>query len=163
MMADIKKVLSRLLEELDAEDKDELLDELKNRKITAAELVDAIKSLPPESRKEVRAALIEVEEEIEEEEEDSTTSKKKVRKSESDDVDEDDNDEEDGKKKTKARTRPGRKSGHAYDWWVDEDGKLVRLDIARVYSGPDEPDKVEMLPVDEDEDEDDEENEEDAA
>jgi hypothetical protein len=38
----------------------------------------------------------------------------------------------------KAKTRPGRKSGQAYTWTVDDDGKVQRLDIPHVYSGPDE-------------------------
>lgn len=42
------------------------------------------------------------------------------------------------------KTRPGRKSGMAYQWTVDEAGKVERLDMARVYSGPDEPDEVEL-------------------
>lgn len=41
-------------------------------------------------------------------------------------------------------TRPGRKSGDAYDWWVQDDGTVVKLDVARVYDGPDEPDEVEL-------------------
>ncbi len=44
----------------------------------------------------------------------------------------------------KAKTRPGRKNGQAYGWWVDDDGKVFRLDTARIYSGEDEPDEVEI-------------------
>lgn len=43
------------------------------------------------------------------------------------------------------RVRPGRKSGGAYDFDVDEStGKVVKLDVARIYSGEDEPDEVEI-------------------
>lgn len=42
------------------------------------------------------------------------------------------------------RTRPGRKSGAAYDWTLDDDGEVVRSDVAVVYSGEDEPDEVEL-------------------
>src|SRR5215469_12390152 len=36
-------------------------------------------------------------------------------------------------RKPKPRTRPGRKSGAAYDWWVDDEtGEIVKLDMARV-------------------------------
>ena len=46
------------------------------------------------------------------------------------------------------KTRPGRKSGSAYDWDVDDDGRVHKLDVARVYSGEDEADEVD-LPADE--------------
>lgn len=48
------------------------------------------------------------------------------------------------------RTRPGRKSGQAYDWDVDDGGNVRRLDFGKIYSGDDEPDEVE-LPDDDDE------------
>jgi len=41
-----------------------------------------------------------------------------------------------------ALTRPGRKSGAAYDWYVGEDGQVIQSDTAIVYSGPDEPESV---------------------
>lgn len=40
--------------------------------------------------------------------------------------------------------RPGRRSGMAYDWWVDDEGQVTKLDVARVYNGEDEPDEVEI-------------------
>lgn len=152
-MADIKTILSRLLKELDDEEKNELLDSLKNRKLTGDELVAAIKELPPESRAEVRAALAEVTEDLQDEEE-----KKKPKPKSEETGDEDDDEDDDAKPKSKARIRPGRKSGRAYGWWIDDDGEVVKLDIARVYSGPDEPDEVELFPRDENEDDDDEED-----
>lgn len=42
----------------------------------------------------------------------------------------------------KPKTRPGRKSGAAYDWYVGEDGQIIDSETAIVYSGPDEPDSV---------------------
>jgi hypothetical protein len=42
------------------------------------------------------------------------------------------------------RKRPGRRSGMAYDWWVDDDGRVTKLDVARVYTGEDEPEEVEL-------------------
>lgn len=42
------------------------------------------------------------------------------------------------------RTRPGRKSGAAYEWYVDDDGKVVKTDIAHIYNGPDEESEVEL-------------------
>lgn len=40
------------------------------------------------------------------------------------------------------KTRPGRKQGMAYSWWVDEDGKVYQLDTARVWNEPDEEEQV---------------------
>lgn len=47
---------------------------------------------------------------------------------------------------TERRTRPGRKKGMLYDWSVDDDGNVVELDIATLYSGDDEDDEVELPP-----------------
>lgn len=44
----------------------------------------------------------------------------------------------------KPRTRPGRKSGSVYDWDVDDQGQVVKLDTAKVYGGDDEPESVEL-------------------
>lgn len=79
----------------------------------------------------------------------------------SDDEDENDDDQEPpptkkkqpAKKKPAGRTRPGRKAGQAYDYDVDDDGRIVSLSVAQVYSGEDEPDEV-QLPDDDDGDED---------
>jgi hypothetical protein len=45
---------------------------------------------------------------------------------------------------TPRKTRPGRKSGEIYEYTVDEDGRVRRVDIPTVYSGADEPDEVEL-------------------
>ncbi len=42
------------------------------------------------------------------------------------------------------KTRPGRKSGAAYDWTINDDGEVEQLDVAQVYGGEDEPDRVEL-------------------
>lgn len=42
----------------------------------------------------------------------------------------------------KPKTRPGRKSGAAYDWYVGEDGQIIDSETAIIYSGPDEPESV---------------------
>jgi hypothetical protein len=55
-------------------------------------------------------------------------------------------------KPARTRTRPGRRSGNVYDWDVDEDGKVVRLDTAKVYSGDDEPERVEIPAADDPDD-----------
>ena len=52
--------------------------------------------------------------------------------------------DEDEDEKPAPKTRPGRKRGAAYDWDVDEDGEVRRLDVARIYDGDDEPDTVEL-------------------
>src|ERR1035437_9356780 len=44
----------------------------------------------------------------------------------------------------KAKTRPGRKKGSAYQWGVDDKGKVQKTDIAHIFSGEDEPDEVEV-------------------
>jgi uncharacterized coiled-coil protein SlyX len=44
--------------------------------------------------------------------------------------------------------RPGRKKGKAYQFTVDDEGRVQKTDIAHIYSGDDEPDEVE-LPGDE--------------
>lgn len=144
---DMKKILARLLDEMDKEDKDDLLEELKGKKLTGSELLEAIKELDADSRAEVRKLLAEVEEEIKEEKKEEKDDKKEEKEDE----------KEDEKKDPKRRTRPGRKSGRAYGWWIDDDGEVVKLDIARVYSGEDEPDEVDLLPKEEEEDDDDKE------
>jgi hypothetical protein len=52
--------------------------------------------------------------------------------------------EPEAEKTPRRRTRPGRKNGAAYGWWVDDDGNVVKIDGARIYSGDDEPDEVEL-------------------
>lgn len=44
----------------------------------------------------------------------------------------------------KKKTRPGRKSGAAYDWTVDDDGHVQHSDVAVIYTGADEDDEVEL-------------------
>lgn len=50
----------------------------------------------------------------------------------------------DDKPPPERRTRPGRKTGQAYDWDVDEQGKVTKIGVATIYSGEDEPDEVEI-------------------
>ena len=149
-MADIKEALRRLLKELDDEEKDDLLKELKGKKLTSQELLEAIKELPPESRKEIREVFLGIQEEIEEETEEEETKKTKTKTKET--TNEEEESEEEEETKSKRKTRPGRKSGRAYGWWIDEKGKVIPLDIARIYSGEDEPDEVELVPDTDDED-----------
>jgi hypothetical protein len=53
-------------------------------------------------------------------------------------------------------TREGRKSGRPYTWDVDEGGQVISLDVARIYSGPDEDEEVEIPDAPEPEPEDEE-------
>jgi hypothetical protein len=43
----------------------------------------------------------------------------------------------------KTATRAGRKRGRAYDYDVDEQGAVSKLDVARIWANDDEPDEVE--------------------
>lgn len=72
---------------------------------------------------------------------------------EGDDAADDDADDDAGKPKAKPKakgkpaaraTRPGRKSGTAYQFTVDDAGRVVPLDVAEIYAGEDEPDEVEL-------------------
>jgi phenylpyruvate tautomerase PptA (4-oxalocrotonate tautomerase family) len=47
-------------------------------------------------------------------------------------------------KPTAKKTRPGRKSGSAYQWYTDDEGRVVKTDIPQVYQGADEADEVEL-------------------
>lgn len=57
-----------------------------------------------------------------------------------------------GEEPPKPKVRPGRKTGQAYLWDVDEDGRPFKTEIAHVYSGADEPDEVEIPADDPDDD-----------
>lgn len=145
-MPRLQDVLRRISAEMDDEEaKDEireLRDQLKEgHKVTVADIREAIASAPVEERAQLRELLAE---EL------------------SDDGDPpapDDKGKKDPPRRkqpkqpaAKRNTRPGRKSGAAYDWFVDDDGKVVRSPTAVIYSGEDEPDEVEMLPADDDND-----------
>lgn len=43
-----------------------------------------------------------------------------------------------------AEVRPGRKQGQAYNWETDDDGNVVPLEVARIWSEPDEADEVSL-------------------
>lgn len=42
------------------------------------------------------------------------------------------------------KTRPGRRSGVAYHFVTDDSGHVQAVDIPTIYSGPDEPDEVDL-------------------
>lgn len=138
-------VLSRIASELkDEEAKDEvreLRDALaEGKRVSIADIREAISEAPPEERAQLRAILAE--------ELDGAPAPK------SDDEPKPPRKKKDPPAPTPSgrKTRPGRKSGMAYDWDVDDDGKVYRSPTAMIYSGEDEPDEVEMFPEPEDED-----------
>lgn len=157
MPSDIKDILRRVIEQIDQEEQNLLLDELKNKKLTSAELVDAIRDLPPAERAAVREAFISVAEDDGSRQDKSAAKeldKEAQKEEEARGVEGDAVEEE---KKKKGKTRPGRKSGKAYGWYIDEKGRVKVSDVAQVYSGEDEPDEVEMWQEDEEETEEEEE------
>lgn len=133
-MADIVSILERVLAEAKADDQTATvsglraeLDELKERQgLTRAELDAAL-----DEYMERRLAALEAEYD--------------AREGADDDPDETEPETE-PEPERKPRTRPGRRAGMVYNWDVDDDGKVVQLPMARAYSGPDEPDRVELAP-----------------
>jgi len=160
MPLDLKAFLQKMLAELEEEERNDLLLELKDKKLTSSELVEAIKNLPADERAAVRDAFIETAET-----EGSRTEKKDAKELEEEARKEEEakgvEGEEEKKDEKKRKTRPGRKHGRAYDWYVDDKGRVKVTDIASVYSGEDEPDEVEMWNDNDGEDE--EEDESDVA
>lgn len=132
MPTDLKKLLRDALDRSDAEEKEEelegrfakidaRLEELANRPNPDQDELDALQKQLRETREELDAL-----------------------KKANDDDDNNPPPTDDDNDPPKPKTRAGRKSGNAYDWDVDDDGKVVRLDMAKVYTGEDEPDEVEV-------------------
>lgn len=145
-MAQLKDVLARIVRELEDEEAKDEVRELREQlaagnKVSLADIREAISSASPEERASIRELLAE---ELNGKEPPADGGKqeppKRKRK------------EDPTPPPTGRRTRPGRKSGAAYDWYVDDDGKVVRSPTAVIYSGEDEPDEVEMLPEPDDDD-----------
>ncbi len=145
MPTDIKEIFRRVLAEIDTQEKNDLLLELQNKKLTGKEIADAIRELPENERAEVREAFIGV----------AHDEGGKSEKKEADKLEEEAQEEEEAKNvekvtEPKRKTRPGRKKGRAYDYTI-KNGKVVLLDVANVYSGEDEPDEVELTPEEKEE------------
>ena len=156
MPADVKEVLRRVLDELDAEDRNELLLELKDKKLTSKELVEAIRALPENERAEVRDAFLKVSEQTGGEKGAARSLERDAEEEEEQRGVEGEERPKDQIEEKKKKTRPGRKNGKAYGWYLDERGKVKISDVAQVYSGEDEPDEVELYPDDEEEEEEEE-------
>lgn len=154
MPADIKEVLRRVLDELDTQERNDLLLELQNRKLSGKEIADAIREMPPNERAAIRDAFIGVAEE-----EGGREEKKQAKELEEEAQQEEEAKGVETPPEKKSKTRPGRKHGKAYGWTV-KNGKVVLTDVATVYSGEDEPDEVEMMEPEEEVEEEIEEEEE---
>jgi hypothetical protein len=131
--------LRRLADELDAEEKTEAEAELR-AKVDRLEEAQNRGGLSDEQTTVLRRAeelLDELDRERDEDRGSSSSSDGSPTGSSSDD--------DAGEPEPKpAKTRPGRKSGAAYDWTVDDDGKVRKVDVATVWTGADEPDEVEL-------------------
>lgn len=144
-MADVKAALRRLLDELDAEDQRTTADDL-NRRLGELEQRQGFSrdELHAELDTWLEARLTRLEAEWDANEGAAETEPEPEPATEP-------------PGEPRRRTRPGRRSGSVYNWTVDdESGKVVKLDIARVYDGPDEPERVELdddEPADDDGDE----------
>lgn len=151
MPLDLKSFLQRMLAELEEQERNDLLLELKDKKLTSKELVEAIHDLPDEERAAVREAFISAAE----------SGGGKEEKKDAKELEKEAEEEEEAKgvvegeeeKESKRKKRPGRKHGRAYDWYVDDKGKVIVTDVATVYSGEDEADEVEMWEGKEEEEE----------
>lgn len=140
MPVDLKKLLGTALQEIEREEERDKLEgrfkALEERKpeLRLGDLVTMLENASDEELKALEGTVL-------------AGLVKEVREGE----DDDDNNDDDGKppKNKPKRTRPGRRSGAVYDWFVDENGKVVKAEVAKVYTGEDEPDEVE-LPEDED-------------
>ena len=131
--------LRRLADELDRDDERVTIEalraeveELKGRKPSREEIVSVLAELDDDERAELGLPVRETEE-IEEEAEPKRKRKGKLQAA-----------PEPEQEQEAPKLRPGRKSGNAYAWDVDEQGQVVGLNHAKVYMGEDEPDEVEI-------------------
>ncbi len=134
----LRRALVRIAEELEDDEVREDFEALKNRKVTYSEVLEAIREAPAEERKVLREILVE---EMEPEGNGPPSSPAPPAPARAATAV-----EETPPGPPARRKRPGRKSGAAYDWYVDEEsGEVTRSPVAVIYSGEDEPDEVEML------------------
>ena len=140
----LRTVLERLATELKDEESREELDELRDQigeghRLTYQDLLDVIAEAPPEERAKLRALLAD---ELEDDDVTPPPTPPKKKKGDPEPPPNDDPAPPSGR-----RTRPGRRSGQAYDWAVDEEtGQVVKAPMAYIYSGDDEPEEVELMP-----------------
>ncbi len=124
----------------DDEARDEL-NELKGRRMTLADLESALDDATDEDRERFKAALIR--HGIGEEEAERIADGSPAPPANGDGGSAGDASPPEPAPPAK-KTRPGRKSGQAYQWTVDDEGNVVKKGTATVYNGPDEDDEVEI-------------------
>ena len=142
-MADIKDMLRRLADLYEAEEKAELTKAQEER---IAKLEKQLAGANNDDREE---AL----EEITDDEFELIRQHRAPLAAGANREDDDQDDDEDqkplaNKEEKPRRIRPGRRNCNAYQWTVDDKGKVTKLDIPSIYNGEDEPEEVE-LPDDE--------------
>lgn len=141
MPVDLKALLRQALEQVEEQEKSDELEARLQRieqhrgPLTGAELVSALRGLSDDELAELRGTVLE------------SRARRELERRD-DDGDGGDGgkpaDAGDGGKPPAKRKRPGRKAGAAYDFDVDDDGRVIPLEVARVYTGDDEPDEVEL-------------------
>lgn len=140
----LRSVLERIAAELKDEEAQDELAELREEirtggKLSIADLRDLIAEAPAEERAELRALLAEAADD-----EPPTPPRQRKPAATYDEPPAGDPPPPDPNR----RVRPGRKSGNAYDWGVDEEtGEIVKAPMAYIFTGDDEPDEVELMPV----------------
>lgn len=152
MPVDLKKLLRNALDEMESEEKRDALEsrfralEERRPSFSLTDFVSALENASDEELDALEGTVLEglIRETVREGEDDTNGSKGAARVAGNED------EEEEKPKQKPRRTRPGRKSGAAYDWEIDDSGKVQKLRIPRVFSGEDEPDEVE-LPGEDDE------------
>lgn len=156
MPPSIREVLARIAAELEEEEIRDEFEALRSRRATWEEVLDAIRTAPAEARRELRT-LLAAEPELAGGAAAAMETAAGANGGGGGGAGAGDGSEAEAapapQRAPRRRTRPGRKSGAAYDWYIDEaSGEIVRSPVAIVYSGPDEPDEVEMAPLPPEED-----------
>ena len=137
----LKSALRKALDEDDAREAEEALEGRlakleEGRKLTVSDFRDALSTLSDDERDEVVSLLV------------GEDRWKAAQASENlDETDDDEGGEPEPEPERKATTRPGRKSGQAYEYDVDDEGNVVPSDVALIYTGEDEEDEVELRVV----------------
>ena len=141
-MADIKDMLRRLADLYEAEEKADLT---KSQEDRIAKLESALANANTDDREDALEEITDDEYDLIRQHRASLAAGAKR----DDDSQDDDDEQPKGKKEQKPRrVRPGRRNGNAYQWTVDDKGRVAKLDIPSIYNGEDEPGEVE-LPDDE--------------
>jgi hypothetical protein len=130
-MPSLVDMLRRLADEYEKEEHGEVSKATEQR---IAELEAAVKRAPADDREEA----------LEELDEDEWELVKQHRASKETPESKPKRERKPAEEEKPRRTRPGRKAGAAYNWYLDDDNVVQRSDIPVVYNGDDEPDEVEL-------------------